>query len=78
MDAIVIDPGLVAGLVGLPSKRVWSEYDAEADVLYLSIEKPQNADDSIMDEDDCIYHYRGERLVGITVLNVSGRLSVAA
>ena len=78
MAALVIDSGLVAGLVKLPSRRVWSEYDAEADVLYLSFAKPQNADNSIMEDDECIYHYRMDELVGVTVLNVSRRFPVAA
>lgn len=58
----------------LGAKRLWLDYDEEADVLYVSFRRPQNATDSRMD-DDLIYHYRdGERdgeLVGITVLHAS-------
>ena len=46
------------------------DYDEEADVMYISFYKPQNANDSIM-EDNVIYHYRDEKLVGITVLRSS-------
>jgi uncharacterized protein YuzE len=52
-----------------PSKRIWVDYDDEVDVLYISFYKPQKANDSIM-KDNIIYHYRDDKLVGITVLHV--------
>lgn len=55
-------------MLKLPSKKVWADYDDKADVLYISFRKPQNASDSVM-EDDLIYHYDGDELVGITVTN---------
>jgi uncharacterized protein YuzE len=54
-------------LLQSPSKKIWIDYDDEADVLYISYYKPQKANDSIM-EDNIIYHYRDGKLVGITVL----------
>mgnify|MGYP001572805803 CR=1 FL=1 len=45
-------------------------YDKEADVLYISFEKPQNADDSLMDG-DVIIHKRGNKVVGLTIINAS-------
>jgi len=57
-------------LLMAPSKRIWVDYDDEADVLYISFYKPQKANDSVM-EDNVIYHYRDEKLVGITVLRAS-------
>jgi uncharacterized protein YuzE len=47
------------------------DYDKEVDVLYISFEKPQRADDSIIQDDGKIYHYRLEEIVGITVPNAS-------
>ncbi len=47
------------------------DYDAEGDVLYLSFAMPQQATDSVMGEDGNVYHYRGERLVGVTILHAS-------
>jgi len=38
--------------------------------MYISFRKPQNANDSIL-EDNLIYHYHDQDLVGITVLNAS-------
>jgi len=49
------------------SQTVWIDYDEEADVLYLSFRKPQRATDSLA-EDNVVYHYDGEQLVGITVI----------
>jgi uncharacterized protein YuzE len=53
------------------------DYDEEGDVLYLSFEKPQQATDSVMGEDGNVYHYRGERVVGVTILHASRRADEA-
>ena len=60
-------------LLAAPSKQIWTNYDEEADVLYISFRKPQQANDSVLEE-NAIYHYRDEDLVGITVLNASVKL----
>jgi len=57
-------------LLAAPSDQIWTNYDQEADVMYISFRKPQNANDSIL-EDNLIYHYHDQDLVGITVLNAS-------
>jgi len=54
-------------LLKMPSTRIWIDYDDEADVLYISFQKPQHADESELKE-NIIYHYRGAELVGITVI----------
>ena len=46
-------------------------YDPDADVFCISFRKPQQANDSIMEDDGNIYHYRAGELVGITVLHPS-------
>ena len=61
------------GAIPLPPRRFWVDYDAEADVLYISFERPQKATDSVMTEDGILLRYRGNRLVGITVLEASTR-----
>lgn len=73
MDTITNDRKLIPLLLQLPSHQLWIDYDAQGDVLYLSFEKPQQATDSIMGEDGHLYHYRGERLVGVTILHASTR-----
>jgi uncharacterized protein YuzE len=57
-------------LLQAPSNQMWMTYDEDADVLYISFRKPQKANDSIY-EDNIIYHYAEEQLVGITILNAS-------
>jgi uncharacterized protein YuzE len=57
-------------LLAAPSNKIWTDYDNEADVLYISFRKPQQANDSVLEE-NAIYHYRDEKLVGITVLRAA-------
>jgi uncharacterized protein YuzE len=61
---------LIPVLKTLPKRAFQMVYDYEADVLYISFRKPQNANDSVL-EDSLIYHYHDQDLVGITVLNAS-------
>jgi uncharacterized protein YuzE len=42
-------------------------------VLYLSFERPQDATDSLMLGDGILVRYRGDKLVGITILEASKR-----
>lgn len=76
MAEALIPNALVAQLLALPARQVWSDYDREADVLYLSFRKPQNANDSILEDDGNVYHYRDEQLVGVTILNASQKIPV--
>jgi uncharacterized protein YuzE len=59
-----------AHFLKLGAKKLWFDYDEEADVLYVSFRRPQKATDSRM-EGDLIYHYRGGELVGVTILHAS-------
>lgn len=59
-----------ASFLKLGAKKLWLDYDEEADVLYVSFRRPQKATDSRM-EGDLIYHYRDEELVGVTILHAS-------
>lgn len=59
--------GVVPHLLKMPSNQIWVDYDEDADVLYISFQKPQHADESEM-EDNIVYHYQGKELVGITVI----------
>jgi uncharacterized protein YuzE len=65
-------------LLRLPSKQVWFDFDEEADVLYVSFERPQGATDSELTEDGVLMRYRGERLVGVTILNAKKRLGAVS
>ena len=55
-------------LTRLPSHHLWIDYDDEADVLYVSFERPQQATDSVMQDEHILLRYRGKKLVGITVM----------
>ncbi len=63
--------GLIDQVLALPARQMWTDYDAEADVLYVSFRKPQQANDSLMEDDGNLYHTRDGELVGVTVLHAS-------
>ena len=46
-------------LLRLPSKQVWFDFDEEADVLYVSFERPQRATDRELTEDGVLLRYLG-------------------
>ncbi len=59
---------------GLPLLRI--SYDSAGDVLYVHFkEEPVAADDSELTEDDIVVRYRGDEIVGITILHASKRAS---
>ena len=60
-------------ILKLPSQKIYTNYDEEVDALYISFQKPQDATDSEMREDGILMRYRGDTLVGITILDVSTR-----
>ena len=74
MVEIPLSVELISNLIKLPARQMWTDYDSEADVLYISFRKPQQANDSMM-EGDLIYHYHDDEVVGITVLNASKQQS---
>jgi uncharacterized protein YuzE len=63
----------VPRLIDLPDTSIWIDYDAEADVLYLSFRRPQRATDSEMRDNGIIVHRRGNQIVGLTILEASTR-----
>jgi uncharacterized protein YuzE len=65
---------IVPEILEIPSSQIWIDHDSEADVLYINFKKPAHADESIMSDDDIIYRYEGDNLVGITILSVRKRL----
>ncbi len=60
-------------LINFPAQRFWVDYDAEADVLYISFQHPQKATDTEMTDEGILFRYRGEQLVGLTIMDVSTR-----
>jgi uncharacterized protein YuzE len=64
-------------LLDFPTPKFWVDYDREADVLYISFDRPQNATDSDMTDDGFLLRYRGEQLIGVTILDASTRTSLS-
>lgn len=52
-------------------KSMWFDYDEEADVLYVSFRKPQQATDTEMVDDDILLRKRNGNLVGVTIMHAS-------
>ncbi|MDZ4279097.1 MAG: DUF2283 domain-containing protein [Dehalococcoidia bacterium] len=48
------------------------DYDAEADVLYITFQRAEATDSDVTD-DDIVLRYRGDELIGVTVLHASTR-----
>ena len=63
----------IAHLVKLPKTHMWLDYDSEADVLYIHFEDKPSSTHSEMRDDGIILDYRGNRLVGLTILEASRR-----
>lgn len=49
------------------------DFDDEADVLYVSFERPQRATDTEEIEPGVLLRTRGRKVVGVTLLDVSKR-----
>lgn len=60
-------------LTKFPTQRFWVDYDKEADVLYISFQRPQKSTDSEMSDEGVLYRYRNKQLVGMTILDASKR-----
>ncbi len=60
-------------LLRFPERRFWVDYDAEADVLYISFRRPQQATETEMTEEGILLRYKGDELVGMTILDASAR-----
>ncbi len=57
-----------------PSSNMLLDYDAEADVLYISLKRPQRATETVeLEKEGMLLRYRDKEIVGITVLDASRR-----
>jgi uncharacterized protein YuzE len=54
--------------------HAWFDYDKEADVLYVSFERPQQATDSELMPNNILVRKRGNKVVGLTIMQ-AGRFS---
>jgi uncharacterized protein YuzE len=60
-------------LLKFPVGRMWIDYDKKADVLYISFKRPQKATESEMLKSGILVRYRGNEIVGLTILEASKR-----
>ena len=51
--------------------KLFVDYDQGADVLYVSFGEPQKADDAVQNRDGIITRKKGDKIVGLTILNAS-------
>lgn len=72
-DAVQTVTQAVPLLLKFPMEHFSVDYDRDADVLYISFRRPQKATDTKMTDDGLLLRYRGEDLVGITILEASSR-----
>lgn len=64
--------GALPYLIRFPSGKAWIDYDQEADVLYVSLKRPQKATDTkFLQDKGILLRYKGKELVGVTVLDAS-------
>ena len=61
----------ISNLIKLPEKKVWTDYDEDADVLYISFGEPQKAGDTVPTDEGILVRKRGKKLIGFTILNAS-------
>ena len=72
-DFVAKCTAMATDMLRLPAQHVWVDYDQEADVLYMSFRKPQNATKTIEMEDDILVRKDGRTIVGLTILNASAK-----
>ena len=58
------------GSLVLKPKKLDIEYDEKSDVLYISVGKPKEADDSIEAREGTIFRTRKDEVVGITIVGL--------
>ena len=60
-------------LVDAARENLWISYDREADTLYISLQRPDVADDAEYRDDGILVRYRGGDIIGYTIPAFSGR-----
>ena len=59
--------------VKLAPETVDVEYDQKGDVLYIAFSPETVADDSELTENDVLLRYKGDKIIGLTILHFSER-----
>ncbi len=57
--------------------NIWLEYDKQTDILYINFGTDiEDADESVMVDDDIIVRIKNGRVVSITVMNFSEKAGI--
>lgn len=59
--------------VKLSPELVEVEYDSEGDALYIAFNRDTVADDSELTDNDVLIRYKGDQIIGLTILHFSER-----
>lgn len=59
----------------LKPEKLKVDYDKESDVLYISVGKPKEADDTLEPQEGVLVRTRRGELVGITIVGLRNYLS---
>jgi uncharacterized protein YuzE len=63
----------IPAVLQAPHRSMQCTYDEPADVIYMNFEPGAEATDSELGPDDVIVRYRGEEIIGLTILHASRR-----
>jgi uncharacterized protein YuzE len=66
----------LSNLIKLPARKMWLDYDDDADVLYVHFEETPTSNYSEMNDEGIILDFRDDDLVGLTILDASKRQPV--
>ena len=61
----------ISNLIKLPEKKVWTDYDKQADVLYVSFGQPKKAGDTVPTDRGILVPKKGKKIIRFTILNAS-------
>lgn len=66
----------IPAVLQAPHRSMQCTYDEPADVIYMNFEPGAEATDSELGPEDIIVRYRGEEIIGLTILHASSRSRV--
>ena len=66
----------IPAILQAPHRSMQCTYDEPADVIYMNFEPGAEATESELGPDDIIVRYRGEEIIGLTILHASSRSRV--
>jgi len=67
---------LIPAMLQASHRSMHCTYDEPADVMYVNFELGAEATDSELGPDDIIVRYRGDEVIGLTILHASRRARV--